>query len=195
MSYLNSTARVATLAFVLSLTAPLAAFAQTAAPGGAPGATPGSTTPAAAAPAATPPAPPPSYGAPISLDAAKKAMAAAEAEARKNNWPVAIAILDTTGSLVLFQKLENTQTASVNIAIGKAKTALDFRRPTKALEDGIAAGGVGLRILGVPGAMPLEGGFMIVADGKLIGSIGVSGVLSTQDAMVAQAGVAAAIAK
>ena len=92
----------------------------------------------------------------------------------------------------MFQKLESTQNASVAIAIGKAKTALDFRRPTKALEDGITAGGVGMRILGVPGAMPLEGGVMIVADGKLVGSIGVSGVLSVQDAQVAMAGAAAA---
>lgn len=99
--------------------------------------------------------PPPPYGAPLSLEAAKKAMAAAEAEAKKNNWPVAIAIIDTTGSLLMFQKLDSTQTASVDIAIGKAKTALEFRRPTKALQDTIAAGGAGLRILAVPGAYPL----------------------------------------
>ena len=79
--------------------------------------------------------PPPPYGAPMSLDAAKKAMTAAEAEAKKNNWPVAIAILDTTGSLVMLQKLDNTQTGSVEIAINKARTALDFRRPSKALQD------------------------------------------------------------
>jgi glc operon protein GlcG len=167
------------LVTALSIAAPLAAWAQTPGP----------------SPATTPPAPPPAYGVPLSLEAAKKAMAAAEAEAKKNNWPVAIAILDTTGTLVMFQKQENTQNASVGIAIGKAKTALDFRRPSKALQDGIAAGGVGLRILGVPGAMPLEGGVMIVADGKLVGSIGVSGVLSEQDAQVAMAGAAAAVAK
>ena len=91
--------------------------------------------------------PPPPYGAPMTLDAAKMAMAASEAEAKKNNWPVAIAILDTTGSLVMLQKLDNTQTGSVEIAIGKARTALDFRRPSKAMQDVVAGGGAGLRLL------------------------------------------------
>ena len=131
------------------------------------------------------------YGAPLSLDAAKKAMVAAEEEARKSNWPVAIAIIDTTGSLIMFQKLDNTQTASVEIAIGKAKTALDFRRPTKALQDVVAGGGAGLRLLSVRGAFLLEGGVVIVSDGKIAGAIGVSGVTSEQDAQVAMAGAAA----
>jgi glc operon protein GlcG len=132
------------------------------------------------------------YGAPISLDAAKKAMVAAEAEATKNNWPVAIAIIDTTGSLVMLVKRDNTQTASVEIAIGKARTALDFRRPTKALQDTVAAGGAGMRLLSVRGAFLLEGGVPIVMDGKIAGAIGVSGVTSEQDAQVAMAGAAAA---
>lgn len=133
--------------------------------------------------------PPPPYGAPISLDAAKKAMAAAEAEATKNKWPVAIAILDTTGSLVLLTKLDNTQTGSVAIAEGKAKTALDFRRPSKAFQDTVAGGGVGLRVLGANGIiLPFEGGVPIIVDGKVIGSIGVSGVQSFEDAQVAMAG-------
>lgn len=132
------------------------------------------------------------YGAPMSLDAAKKAMAAAEAEARKSNWPVAIAILDTTGSLIMFQKLDNTQTASVDIAIGKARTALEFRRPTKALQDVVAGGGAGLRLLSVRNLSPLEGGVVVAADGKIVGAIGVSGVTSEQDAQVAMAGAAAA---
>ena len=132
------------------------------------------------------------YGAPLSLDAAKKAMVAAEEEARKSNWPVAIAIIDTTGSLIMFQKLDNTQTASVEIAIGKARTALDFRRPTKALQDVVAGGGAGLRLLSVRGAFLLEGGVVIVSDGKIVGAIGVSGVTSEQDAQVAMAGAAAA---
>jgi uncharacterized protein GlcG (DUF336 family) len=136
--------------------------------------------------------PPAPYGAPLGLENAKKAMAAAEAEAKKNNWPVAIAILDTTGSLVMFQKLDSTQTASVDIAIGKAKTALDFRRPTKALQDTVAGGGAGLRLLSVPGAFLLEGGVLIIDGGKVVGSIGVSGVMSDQDAQVAMAGSAAA---
>src|SRR5262245_31458872 len=135
--------------------------------------------------------PPIPYGAPISADAAKKAMVAAEAEAKKNNWSVAIAIVDTTGSLAMFLKLDNTQTASVEIAIGKARTALDFRRPTKALQDVVAGGGGGLRLLSVRGAFLLEGGVPIVVDGKVVGAIGVSGVMSEQDAQVAMAGAAA----
>ncbi len=136
--------------------------------------------------------PPAPYGAPISLDAAKKAMAAAEVEAKKSNWPVAIAIVDTTGSLTMLLKLDSTQTASVEIAIGKARTAMDFRRPTKALQDAIAGGGAGLRLLALNNATPLEGGVPIIVDGKIVGGIGVSGVTSEQDAQVAMAGAAAA---
>ena len=132
------------------------------------------------------------YGAPITLDAAKKAMAAAEAEAAKNNWPVAIAIVDTTGSLAMLVKRDNTQTASVEIAIGKARTALDFRRPTKALQDTVAAGGAGMRLLSLRGAFLLEGGVPIIIGDKIAGAIGVSGVTSEQDAQVAMAGAAAA---
>jgi glc operon protein GlcG len=128
----------------------------------------------------------------MSLDAAKKAMAASEAEAKKNNWPVAIAILDTTGSLVMLQKLDNTQTGSVEIAIGKARTALDFRRPSKALQDVVAGGGAGLRLLSVRNMLALEGGVPVIVDGKVVGAVGVSGVMSEQDAQVAMAGAAAA---
>jgi glc operon protein GlcG len=136
--------------------------------------------------------PPAPHGAPMSLDATKKAMAASEAEANKNNWPVAIAILDTTGSLVMLQKLDNTQTGSVEIAIGKARTALDFRRPSKALQDVVAGGGAGLRLLSVRNMLALEGGVPVIVDGKVVGAVGVSGVMSEQDAQVAMAGAAAA---
>jgi glc operon protein GlcG len=136
--------------------------------------------------------PPAPYGAPMSLDAAKKAMAAAEAEATSNKWPVAIAILDTTGSLVMLQKLDNTQTGSVEIAIGKARTALDFRRPSKALQDVVAGGGAGLRLLSVRNMLALEGGVPVIVEGKVVGAVGVSGVTSEQDAQVAMAGAAAA---
>ena len=150
----------------------------------------------AALPAAAqqPQTPPPivAYGAPIGLEAAKKAMAAAEAEAIKNQWPIAIAIVDSTGTLVMFQRLDNTQIASVRIAEGKARTAVEFRRPTKALEDAIAGGGAGLRLLSISGISPLEGGVPIIADGKIIGAVGVSGVASGQDAQVAKAGADAA---
>ncbi len=135
---------------------------------------------------------PAAYGTPITLDAAKKAMASAEAEARKNNWPVAISIVDSTGHLVAFQKLDNTQYASIEIAQGKALSALNFRRPTKVLEDAVAGGGAGLRLLSVPGATTLEGGITIEVDGRIIGAIGVSGVMSSQDAVVARAGADAA---
>jgi uncharacterized protein GlcG (DUF336 family) len=136
--------------------------------------------------------PPPPYGPPITFDAAKKALAAAEAEAKKNNWPVAIAIVDSSGNLAAFSKMDNTQHASVDIAIGKAVTANNFKRPTKALQDAIAQGGANLRLLAVKGATPLEGGVPIVVDGKIIGAIGASGVMANQDAEVAMAGAAAA---
>jgi uncharacterized protein GlcG (DUF336 family) len=150
-------------------------------------------TPAPAAPAAAPPAAPlMSYGPPITLEKAKKAMAAAEDEARKNNWPVAISIVDSYGHEVLFTKLDNTQHGSIRIAKGKATTAVDLRRTTKAVEDVIAAGGAGLRFLSVPGVTALEGGVLIVSEGKIIGGIGVSGVPSQYDAQVARAGAEAA---
>jgi hypothetical protein len=95
-------------------------------------------------PAAPPPAPPPPYGMSIGFEAAKKAIAAAEAEAKKNNWPVAIAIVDTGGHLVAFSRIDNTQIGSIDIALGKARTANNLKRPTKALQDGIAQGGANL---------------------------------------------------
>ena len=138
------------------------------------------------------PPPPPPYGPAITFDAAKKALAAAEAEAKKNNWPVAIAIVDSAGQLAAFSKMDNTQHASVDIAIGKAVTANNFKRPTKAFQDLIGQGGGNLRLLSVKGLTPLEGGVPIVVDGKIIGGIGVSGVMSNQDAEVAMAGANAA---
>ena len=136
--------------------------------------------------------PSPPYGVGIGFDAAKKALAAAEAEAKKNNWQVAIAIVDSSGQLAAFSKMDNTQHASVDIAIGKAVTANNFKRPTKALQDAIAQGGANLRLLAVKGATPLEGGVPIIVDGKIIGAIGASGVMANQDAEVAMAGAAAA---
>ena len=134
--------------------------------------------------------PPPAYGPPITLEAAKKAMAAAEAEATKNSWPVAIAILDSTGHPVMLHKMDNVQYASIKIAEGKAQTAVDFRRPSKALEDALAGGGAGLRVLTF-GNILVQGGVPIVVDGKIVGSIGVSGVTSQQDEQIASAGAAA----
>ena len=120
-------------------------------------------------------------------------MAAAELEAAKNSWQVAITILDSGGNLVMFHKFDNTQLASIGASEGKARTAVRFKRPSKALDDAIAAGGAGLRLLAVKDITPLEGGLPIVVDGKIIGAIGVSGALSSQDAQVAKAGADALV--
>lgn len=134
---------------------------------------------------------PPPYGPPITLDQAKRVMAAAELEAAKNSWNVVITILDSGGNLVMMHRFDNTQLASIEIAEAKARTALLFKRPSKALEDAVASGGAGLRLLAVKGAAPLEGGLPIAHEGKIIGSIGVSGVLSSQDAQIGRAGIEA----
>lgn len=125
----------------------------------------------------------------LSLEAAKRMAAAAEAEARENSWNVAVAIVDASGGLILFHRLDETQPASLDIAIQKARTAARFKRPTKALEDAVAGGRTVL--LAVDGLLPLEGGLPIIVDGKVIGAVGVSGVTSRQDAQVAQAAIAA----
>ena len=125
----------------------------------------------------------------IGMDAARTMMAAAEAEAARNGWPVAIAIVGASGELVAFHKLDGTQSASIDIAIGKARTAARLRRPTKALEDAIASGRMALAA--VDGITPLEGGVPVTVDGQVIGAMGVSGVTSQQDAQVAEAGIRA----
>lgn len=137
---------------------------------------------------------PPPYGAPINIEQAKKAMVAAEAEARKNSWQVVISIVDTGGHLVMLQRLD-AQNASVDIATGKARTAVNFRRPTRVMEESLAAGGSALRLLAVRDATPLQGGLPIVVDGKIIGGIGVSGVTAPQDEVVAKAGADTLAAK
>jgi len=128
------------------------------------------------------------YGLPISLENAKKAAAPALAEARKNNWTMAVAIVDTAGNLVYFEKLDGTQTGSVNVSMDKARSAALFKRPTKVFFDQLAAGGEGLRLLKVNGAVPLEGGIPLLLEGKIIGAIGVSGGTSAQDGQAARAG-------
>jgi glc operon protein GlcG len=130
------------------------------------------------------------YGVPINLEAALKVVAAAEAEAKKQNWPVAITVVDSAGFLVAFHRLDNTQLGSVEISLKKAETAALFRRATRTYEDTLAQGGANLKVLRSP-ALPIEGGLPIIQDGKLIGAIGVSGVKSTEDAQVARAGLAA----
>jgi uncharacterized protein GlcG (DUF336 family) len=139
-----------------------------------------------AAPVAAPPQPP--YGAPITLDQAKRVMAAAELEAAKNSWSVAIAILDSGGNMVMFHKADNTQLSGITTSAGKARTALEFKLPSKALDDAIAAGGAGMRLLALKDITPLQGGLLILVDGKIAGAIGVSGALSAQDDQIAKAG-------
>ncbi len=131
------------------------------------------------------------YGEPIKLELANKVIAAAAVEARKNDWPVAIAVVDPAGFLVAFQRLDNTQLGSVEVALEKAKTSALFRRPTKVFEETLAMGGANLKILKLPGGLPVEGGLPILHEGKIIGAIGVSGVKSTEDAQIASAGLEA----
>jgi glc operon protein GlcG len=141
-------------------------------------------------PSSAPAAPIP-YGTSITADAARKIAAAAIAEAGKNKWAMAVAIVDTAGYLVYFERMPDTQLGSVDISIEKAKSAALFRRPTKSFQDTVAAGGEGLRILRLTGAVPVEGGIPLIVNGKLIGAVGASGGSSDQDGRTAQAGVAA----
>lgn len=122
----------------------------------------------------------------ISLEDARKAVAAAAAEARKNKWNMSIAVVDDGGQLVYFERLDETQIGSADIAIGKARTAVMFKRPTKALEDALNGGQPA--IMTFPNTLPREGGFPLYADGKVIGGIGASGGKSSEDAQVAKAG-------
>lgn len=131
------------------------------------------------------------YGPPITLEQARKVMAAAEAEARRNNWNFSIAIVDTGGHMVLFQRMDGAFFASARIARDKGWSAAAYRRPGKAFQDRIAKGGEEIRILRLRGASPIEGGDPIVVDGKIVGGIGVSGGAGEQDGQVARAGLAA----
>jgi len=132
---------------------------------------------------------PPPYGPPLGLENARKIMAAAEAEAAKNNWSVVIAIIDSGGHIVMLHRRDDVQLSSIEISQGKAKTALMFKRPTKVLDDAISGGGSGLRFLALKDIVPLEGGLPILIDGRIVGAIGVSGVLSAQDAQIARVGI------
>lgn len=134
---------------------------------------------------------PPNYGPAIPLDIAKVVMAAAEAEAERMRWPMVVAIVDSTGHLVMLHRMEQAQYGSLTIAPLKAETALNFRRSTKVFEDIIAAGGQGVRTVTMPNVIALEGGLPIMHAGLVIGAIGVSGMRSDQDAQVARAGIAA----
>jgi uncharacterized protein GlcG (DUF336 family) len=121
------------------------------------------------------------------LEDARKAAAAATTEAKKNKWNMAVAVVDDGGHLIYFERIDETQIGSIDIAIGKARTAVIFKRPTKALEDAINGGQYA--ILTFPNSIPREGGLPIFLDGKVVGGIGVSGGTSSEDAQVAIAGV------
>ena len=137
----------------------------------------------------------PLYGPSIGHDAAQKAIAASEAEAKKNGWMMVTAVVDTGGHLVALSRMDNSQMGSLDIAIAKATTANNFKRPTKAFQESIAQGGASLRLIGVPGLLPIEGGIPIVVDGKIIGAISMSDAASNQDAQCAMAGAEAAAGK
>jgi uncharacterized protein GlcG (DUF336 family) len=123
----------------------------------------------------------------LTLAGAKTLAAAAEAEAMKNNWRMVIAIVDEGGHLLYLERIDDTQTGSVRIAVDKARSAAGFRRPTKVFEDALAGGRAA--ILGLRGAVPSEGGLPLMVDGKLIGAVGVSGGTAPQDGQVAKAAV------
>jgi uncharacterized protein GlcG (DUF336 family) len=123
----------------------------------------------------------------ITLEAAKKMAAAGEAEARQHGWNVAIAVVDASGGLILFHKLDETQPGSIAVAQGKARAAALFKRPSKLMEEAIAGGKQGF--LTIEGIVPMQGGLPVIVDNKVIGAIGVSGVTSAQDEQVAQAAI------
>ena len=131
------------------------------------------------------------YGLAIGLDDARRACATAIAEAAKNGWTMAFAVTDTGGALVCFERMDGTQNGSVAVAISKARSAALFKRGTKAFQEMLAAGGEGLRVLRIEGAIPVEGGVPIVVGGRIVGAIGASGGSSDQDGVAARAGAAA----
>lgn len=131
------------------------------------------------------------YGTPISLSKAKRLAEAAETEANKNGWKMVFAIVDSASQVVLVHRMDHAQYGSVAVAQAKAKTAVNFKRPTKVFEDAVAQGGLGLRILATEGICPLEGGVPIIEEGMLVGAIGVSGAQSHEDGTVANAALIA----
>jgi len=130
------------------------------------------------------------YGPPISVEAAKKAAAAALAEAVKNHWNMAVAVVDPNGTLIYYEKMDNTQIGSANVSINKARSAALYKRPSKAFQDALASGGAGIRVMALEGAVPVEGGVPLLSEGKIIGAIGVSGDSSDHDGICANAGAA-----
>jgi glc operon protein GlcG len=129
------------------------------------------------------------YGPPITTVLAKQVAAAALAEARANNWTMAAAIVDPAGVLVYFEKIDDTQHGSARVSIDKARSAALFKRATKTFQDSVERGGVGLRVMTLRGAIPVEGGVPLVVDGKIVGALGVSGGTSEQDGQCCKAAI------
>lgn len=119
---------------------------------------------------------------------ARLVVEAAEREAMENGLAVIIAVVDSAAQLVLLERLDHAQFGSIAVAIAKAETAVRFKRPTKGFEDALAQGNVHLRLLTVPGIAAIDGGIPLLRDGRIVGAIGVAGMLPQQDAQVAQAG-------
>lgn len=130
----------------------------------------------------------PMYGPPITLDLALRVIDRAHQEALAHGWQMVFAVVDSTDHLVALHRMDGVHHASIRVAQGKASTAVNFKRPTKVFEDAIAAGGAGVSLLALEGMVPMEGGIPLLQDGRIVGAIGVSGVKSTEDGMVAQAG-------
>jgi glc operon protein GlcG len=128
----------------------------------------------------------------LTLEAAKKIVVVAEAEAKKRGATVVIAVVDDGGHLLLLERFNDTQVASVEVGIGKARTAAIFRRPSKVFEDQVREGRIAA--LALPGATPLQGGVPIVFEGKVLGAIGVSGNTPQEDEDIAKVGAASVAA-
>lgn len=124
----------------------------------------------------------------LTLQAAKAILAAAEAEARKNNWSLSIAVVDTHGELLAFERMDDAPLTTIAIAQSKAMTAARYKRPTKAIDSSVTAGR--LQLLAFPGIMPVEGGVPIIVNGRYVGGVGASGARSSEDAQVAKVGAA-----
>jgi len=122
----------------------------------------------------------------LTLAVAKRIAAAAEEVANKNNWNMFVAVVDDGGNLMYLERMDDSQLASLDVSIAKARCALLFKRPTKALEDAVAGGRA--VVMTLPNAVPAEGGLPLMAHGKIVGAIGISGATSPQDGIVAKAG-------
>ena len=129
------------------------------------------------------------YGYSIGIENAKRVGSSALAEAQRNGWTMAVAVVDTAGELIYFEKMDDTQHGSVKVAMAKARSAALFKRPTKAFQDALTATPDGLRILGLEGAVPVEGGLPLVVSDRIVGAVGLSGGTSPQDGQCAKAGV------